>query len=157
MGRLWEKLTGALTGLGKRRRTGLPERSPPTFICSHPIAWESGWYRGEGELREISPTCVRLRLDRSLLVGRCIEISPRYEEGDECMSLDVVCGVVMQSRRRHGRVEARVQLLYPEQISRLAWLHLLRRECEGLPAPASPLSGKQPYRLHSVLSPAPCD
>lgn len=147
---LWNRITGAIAGLQSRRRPALGEerRQVPRFICRCAVTWESGATRGEGELRELSSTGLRLRTDRAVLAGSRIRVRPLAAGGEQPLPLDMVFGTVVYSKSRKGKVEIGIELINPDRISRFAWFHQLRRERES-PLPAF---GARHGALHLVPS-----
>ena len=156
MADLWKRIAGAIARLHRPREPRQDKRQAPRFICCCAVAWEAGGYRGEGELREVSSTGLRLRTDRALLAGRHIRIVPLAAGGEPPLSLDVTLGTVVYSKSRKGKVDVGVELLHPERISRFSWFHRPRQEREGassLPSLTAPCA-----RLHIVgPSDAPSD
>lgn len=127
MSELFKKLSSALGRLRGRRE--VPEREDrrrdQRLVCSMAVLWEAGRQHGEGVLREVSATGLRLRIDVPLLAGRNIRIRP-LKQNSEPLSLDVAIGTVVYSRRRRESVEVGVELINPDRISRFAWLNKLR-------------------------------
>jgi hypothetical protein len=151
MGELWNRIAGAIARLHRKRQPVQNRRQAPRFICCCAVTWEAGAERGEGELREVSATGMRLRTDQALLAGQHIRIRPATAGAEQPLPLDVAVGTVIYSKSRRGKVEVGVELIHPERISRFAWFHQLRRDPEtvGSPLPSVlPRSGG----LHIVES-----
>jgi hypothetical protein len=131
MSELWKKIAAAIARLQKKRvQVQGNRRQVPRFICCRAVVWECGCLRGEGELREVSTTGMRLRTDQALLAGRTIRIRPLASGVEPSLPLDIVFGTVIYSKSRRGKVDVGVELLSPEKISRFAWFHQLRSEGE---------------------------
>lgn len=130
MSEFFKKISGALNRLRGRREAPSrgDRRRVPRFICSFAVLWEAGREQGEGVLREVSSTGLRLKTDRAILAGRNIRIRPLKQGPDSPLSLDVAIGTVVYSRKRRDSVEIGVELINPERISRFAWLSTLRQE-----------------------------
>lgn len=112
-----------------RRLSGRPEAPPqvdrrraPRFICSKPVLWELGREQGEGELREISQTGLKLLCARPLLAGKHLRLRPVADTEATTLSLDVVIATVVYSRPKAGRYEIGLELVNPDRISRFAWI-----------------------------------
>lgn len=131
MSELWSRITGAIAGWHKSRRLVAERQQAPRFICCCAVVWESGPLRGEGELRELSATGLRLRTDQPVLAGRGIRVRPQGVGSEQPLPMDMVFGTVVYSRSRKGKVDIGVELVNPERMSRYAWFHQLRREGES--------------------------
>ncbi len=133
MSDFFKKISKALNRLRGRRETPVREerRRDQRFICSLAVLWEAGRQHGEGVLREVSSTGLRLRTDVPILAGRNIRVRP-LKQNSEPLSLDVAIGTVVYSRRRRDSVEIGVELINPDRISRFAWINTLRQR-SGLP------------------------
>lgn len=147
MNEFWRKLTSVLS---KWRRSAPTDdrQSPPRFICRCEVTWQVGSRRGEGQIRELSPTGLRLRTDRAILAGSVIRIQPKVESL-ETLAFDVTVGTVVYCRSRAEGMEVGVHLASPERLSRFDWLNQLQRP-GGVPRVAAP-SGSLP-RLRVVSS-----
>ena len=129
-----------------RRRIGVPSaeverRAEPRFILSADILWEVGKARGEGELREISDTGLKLRLDRAIVAGKLIYVRPltgMLQGGP--LRTDFAVGRVVYSRVRGRQFEVGVELLKPESLSRYHWLGRIRHR-EAAPIELKPAVG----------------
>jgi hypothetical protein len=122
MGDLFRRISKSLRNLGKREESGPSERRhAPRIICSTPVIWEVGRQQGEGELREISSTGLKLWSERAILAGKHIRVRPLAPD-DSALAIDVAIGTVVYSKARGGRFEVGVELVNPERISRFAWI-----------------------------------
>lgn len=123
MGDLFRRITKSLRGLGRRDDKSDTEerRSAPRIICSTPVIWEVGRQQGEGLLRELSSTGLKLLSDRAILAGKHIRLRP-LDSDESGLVLDVAIGTVVYSRVRDGKFEVGVELVNPERISRYAWI-----------------------------------
>lgn len=146
MNELWSRIAGAIAGWQRPRQAVESRPQAPHFICCCAVIWEAGPLRGEGELRELSATGLRLRTDQAVLAGRNIRIRPQPLGPEAPLPMDMVFGTVVYSRSRKGRVDIGVELSHPERMSRFAWFHQLRREGES---PLPTLSSRRPG-LHLV-------
>lgn len=110
-------------------RSSRDERAvEPRLICSCDVLWESQGRRGEGQLREVSPTGLRLYTDRAVLVGRPIRVFPKPDDELDPRPLEIAVGTVLYSKKRKGRMEIGVRLNFPERFRHHGWLRELRRE-----------------------------
>ncbi len=144
MATLWNRISRVIarwTG----RTASRDRRSEPRLICCCEVIWESQGRRGEGQLREVSSTGLRLFTDHAVLAGRPIRVLPKPVDSVEPLPLDIAMGTVAYSKSRRGRIEIGVHLSSPERFSRYSWLHQLRREPE-LPrlSPSPPISSRIP-------------
>jgi PilZ domain-containing protein len=123
MGDLFRKITESLRGLGRRDENddAKERRRAQRIICSTPVVWEVGRQQGEGQLRELSATGLKLWSDRAILAGKHIRVRP-MPEGEGALTIDVAIGTVVYSRAKGGRFEVGVELVNPERISRYAWI-----------------------------------
>lgn len=126
---LWNKIAQIVARWRGRAAHG-PARVEPRLICSCEVFWESQGLRGEGRLREVSSTGLRLYADRAVLAGRPIRVLPKPGDALDPLPLEVAQGVVLYSRSRKGRFEIGVRLGKQEKSSRHGWLHRLRRESD---------------------------
>ncbi len=137
MGDLIRRISDTLRRLGGQRTTPLlsERRRNPRFICSTPVLWEVGRLQGEGELREVSPTGLRLYTSRAFISGQHIRVRPLTESEAAPLSSDVAIGTIIYSRRRRGGFEVGVELINPERMSRFAWVGQLTRPQQPSPVP----------------------
>ena len=145
MKELWQKLASLVLWWrgAKPKSTGTP-----SFICRCEIVWEAMGRRGQGQIRELSSTSLRLRTDRPILAGSSIRIQPKVETLDS-LAFDVAWGTVVYCRSRADGMEVGVRLVTPEQISRFGWLHQLQHP-SGVPR-VGPSTGSLP-KLRVVSS-----
>lgn len=152
MGDLFRKISEKLRSLGGVAKTTppLPERRrAPRFICCTKVLWEVGRESGEGLLREVSSTGLRLRSDRAFLAGKHIRVRPLAATDAAPLSTDVAIGTVVYSRRRTGGYEVGVEFINPERISRFAWIGQLVRGPKGSVIPqAEPHQGTGLKLIH---------
>lgn len=132
MSGLFHKISQTLRRLGKKAQPAtqpMPadRRSAPRFICSVPVLWEVGREAGDGTLREVSASGLRLRTHRAFVVGKTIRVRPLQTDSKTPLSTDVAIGTVVYSRGRGGAFEVGVEFINPERISRFAWLAQLVR------------------------------
>ena len=134
MGDLIQRISKSLRELTRRDppEGSAERRRSPRLICSAPVVWEVGREQGEGELRELSATGMKIRSDRAILVGKHIRIRPVDCDGGGPLTIDMAIGKVVYSRARShasaGCFEVGVELLNPERISRFAWVGRLTRQ-----------------------------
>lgn len=126
---LWNRISRVIARWTGRLAPGC-RPSEPRLICCCEVIWESQGRRGEGQLREVSSTSLRLFTDHAVLVGRPIRILPKPSDAVDPLPLDIAMGTVAYSRSRRGRIEIGVRLTSPERFSRYSWLYQLRREPE---------------------------
>lgn len=129
MSDLFKKISQAFSYF-KREKRGTEraeKRCAPRFICSVPVLWETARQSGEGELREISATGLRLSSERAVLAGEIVRVRPRSQDGEVVPTIDVAIGSVIYSRWRAGRYEVGIELINPERLSRFAWIGRLVR------------------------------
>lgn len=131
MGTVWNKIAQIVARWRGRAMPG-PRRVEPRLICSCEVFWESEGLRGEGRLREVSATGLRLYTDRAVLAGRSIRVVPKPGDALDPLPREVAQGVVLYSRSKDGRFEIAVVLGGQQTNSRHGWLHRLRHE-SGLP------------------------
>ena len=129
MATLWNRISRVIARWTGRSTSGY-RCSEPRLICCCEVIWESQGRRGEGQLREVSSTDLRLFTDHAVLVGRPIRVLPKPSDAVDPLPLDSALGTVAYSRSRRGRIEIGVRLTSPELFSRYSWLHQLRREPE---------------------------
>lgn len=138
--KLWSRILAVFGKLQPIRRSAALQpsgrRAAPNLICRCAVSWEAGRQRGRAELRQISPTGMRLRADQMVLAGSRIAIRPLGATTEAPSALDVVFGTVVYSRSREGKIDLGVELLHPEKISRFAWFHQLRGEARPAAVPA---------------------
>lgn len=137
MGDLIKRISDTLRRLGGQRTTPVfsERRRNPRFICSTPVLWEVGRQQGEGELREVSPTGLRLYTGRAFVSGQHIRVRPLTDSEAAPLSSDVAIGTIVYSRRRRGGFEVGVELINPERMSRFAWVGQLTRPRQPSPVP----------------------
>lgn len=134
MGDLIRRISKSLRELTKREAPEVPaeRRRSSRFICSAPVVWEAGREHGEGELRELSATGMKLWTERAIVAGKRIRIRPVDCDGGGPLTVDMAIGKVIYSRARSrasaGSFEVGVELLNPERISRFAWVGRLTRQ-----------------------------
>lgn len=134
MGDLIRRISKSLRDLTRRESPDGPaeRRRAPRFICSAPVVWEVGREQGEGELRELSATGLKLWSERAILAGKHIRIRPLDCDAGGPLTIDMAIGRVVYSRPRSrasaGCFEVGVELLNPERISRFAWIGRLTRQ-----------------------------
>ena len=134
MGDLIRRISKSLRDLTRRESPEPPaeRRRAPRFICSAPVVWEVGREQGEGELRELSATGMKLWSKRAILAGKHIRIRPLDCDGGGPLTIDMAIGRVVYSRARSrastGCFEVGVELINPELISRFAWVGRLTRQ-----------------------------
>ena len=134
MGDLIRRISKSLREFTRRDPPEAPaeRRRSPRFICSAPVVWEVGREQGEGELRELSASGMKIWSNRAILVGKHIRIRPLDCDGGGPLTIDLAIGKVVYSRSRSrasaGCFEVGVELLNPERISRFAWVGRLTRQ-----------------------------
>lgn len=132
MSGLFQKISQTLRRLGKKAQPvaqpmHADRRGAPRFICSVPVLWEIGRESGDGTLREVSASGLRLRTHRAFIVGKTIRVRPLQTDSKTPLSTDVAIGTVVYSRARGGSFEVGVEFINPERISRFAWMAQLVR------------------------------
>lgn len=150
MGDLFSRISKSLRSLGKREEPEPQERrQAPRLICSTPVVWEVGRLQGEGQLRELSATGLKLWSDRAILAGKHIRVRPLLADENSSLTIDVAIGTVVYSKPRNGRFEVGVELVNPERISRFAWIGRMTRQGPGNSAvpKARAAAGLPPLRL----------
>ena len=131
-----------LGGAPKPISQALDRRRAPRFICSAAVLWEVGRESGEGVLREVSATGLRLKADRAFLAGKHIRVRPLGTGDAAPLSTDVAIGTVVYSKSRSGGFEIGVEFINPDRISRFAWIGQLTQGSKSSPLPqAHPHSG----------------
>lgn len=134
MGDFLKKISETLRRIrGKKPATPICDRRlTPRFICSAPVLWEVGRMRGEGQLREVSSSGLRLQNNRAFLAGQHIRIRPLISGDAAPLASDVAIGTVVYSRRRRTGFEIGIELINPERISRFAWIGQLTKPTAGV-------------------------
>lgn len=129
MSDFFRKISDTLFRFGSKRRAPAvtERRRSPRFICNAPVLWEVGRCQGEGQLREVSFSGLRLRTNRAFVSGQHIRIRPLTESDAAPLSCDVAIGTVVYSRSRSEGFEIGVELINPERISRFAWMGQLTK------------------------------
>jgi hypothetical protein len=130
MSDLFRRISNKLRALSGQRmvRDPMERRRAPRFICSAPVHWQVGREQGEGQLREVSSTGLRIRTNKAFIAGKHIRVRPSGEAGAPPLSTDVAIGTIVYSRPRSGGFEVGIELINPDRISRFAWLGQLTRE-----------------------------
>ncbi|MCA9777312.1 MAG: PilZ domain-containing protein [Candidatus Eremiobacteraeota bacterium] len=163
MGDLIRRISQSIRDLTRREPAegSIERRRSPRTICSAPIVWEVGREQGEGQLRELSGTGLKLWSDRAILAGKHIRVRPLDCDGGGALNIDMAIGTVVYSRCRGrgptGRsFEVGVELVNPERISRFAWIGRLTRQRAVSPAlpQVLPAGGSPQLRLLSGRSSA---
>jgi hypothetical protein len=151
MGDLIRRISKSLREFTGRETPEVPteRRRSTRFICSAPVVWEVGREQGEGELRELSASGMKLWTDRAILAGKHIRIRPLNCDGGGPLTVDLAIGKVVYSRARSrasaGCFEVGVELLNPDRISRFAWVgRLTRQKATKSPLPPVLPRGEMP-------------
>jgi len=127
---LFRRISNKLRQFGRRVTPSVSKerRRAHRFICSTPVLWEVGREQGEGQLREVSATGLRIFTDRAFLAGKHVRVRPLGVAESVPLSSDVAIGVVVYSRVRSSGYDVGIELLNPERISRFAWIGQLTRQ-----------------------------
>lgn len=127
MSDIFRRLSNTFRRLAKDTPESEPQerRRAPRLVCSAPVMWEVGREQGEGQLREVSATGLRIRTRRAILAGKHIRVRPRTENDSAPLSTDVAVGTVVYTRKRGSEFELGIELVNPERLSRFAWVSQL--------------------------------
>jgi PilZ domain len=145
MSDFFRKISNALGSFRRNRAVQPPEerRRAPRFICSAPVLWEVGREQGEGRLREVSSTGLRLQTKQAFLAGKHIRVRPLTTCETAPLSTDVAIGTIVYSRFKGSGYDVGVELINPERMSRFAWIGQLTRQQDVSSIPqAVPKSGQ---------------